>query len=137
MPRRCIAAGCSTSSGEGHSLHAFPRDDSMRKKWIRAIKQQRSNWDGPSSSSLLCSKHFEPECFALEGARYRDAVGIPAKKRLKPDAVPTIFKRSIHSGSSGGSVPSCRPASEKRQRKSVSSMENVLTTCKYIASVAS
>ena len=82
MPRCCIAAGCSTSSGEGHSLHAFPRDESMRKKWIRAIKQQRSNWDGPSSSLLLCSKHFEPECFALEGARYRDTVGIPARSAL-------------------------------------------------------
>ena len=126
MLRRCIAAACSTSSGEGYSLHAFPRDESLRKKWIRAVKQQRSNWEGPSASSLLCSKHFEPECFALEGVRYRDAVGIPAKKRLKPDAVPTIFTRSIHSGCSGPSPPSSRPTSEKRQRKTVSSMQNVV-----------
>ena len=120
MPRRCIAAGCSTSSGEGPSLHTFLRDESVRKRWIRAIKQQRSNCDGPSTSSLLCSKHFEPECFALEGARYRDAAGILVKKHLKPDAVPTIFTRSIHSGSSGPSAPSRRPALEKRKRKAVS-----------------
>ena len=120
MPRRCIAAGCSTSSGEGPSLHMFPRDESVRKRWIRAIKQQRSNWDGPSTSSLLCSKHFEPECFALEGAHYRDAAGILVKKRLKPDAVPTIFTRLIHSGSSGPSASSRRPASEKRKRRAVS-----------------
>ena len=120
MPRRCVAAGCSTSSDEGPSLHTFPRDESVHKRWIRAVKQQQSNWDGPSTSSLLCSKHFEPECFALEGARYQDAAGIPVKKHLKPDAVLTIFTRSIHSGSSGPSVPSRRPASEKRKRKAVS-----------------
>ena len=125
MPRRCVAAGCSTSSGEGYSLHLFPRDESLRKKWVRAVKQQRSSWDGPTASSLLRSKHFEPECFALEGIRYRDAVGIPAKKRLKPDALPTIFPRSIHGGSSGPTTPSHRPTSEKRQRKAVSNMKDI------------
>ena len=89
MPRRCVAAGCNTSSGEGYSLHAFPRDEDLRKKWTRAVKQHRRNWEGPTANSLLCSKHFEQECFAVEGSRYRDAVGIPAKKRLKPDAIPT------------------------------------------------
>ena len=58
-------------------------------------KRQRSNWDGPSSSSQLCSKHFEDHCFVTEGVRYRESMGVPALKRLKPDAVPTIFPRSI------------------------------------------
>ena len=40
MPRRCIAAGCNTVSGEGYSLHAFPRDQGLRVKWIRAVKRQ-------------------------------------------------------------------------------------------------
>ena len=101
MPRRCIAAGCNTKDSEGYSLHTFPRDKELRDKWIRAVKRQRSNWDGPSKYSLLCSKHFEPDCFKTEGSRYRDEVGIPAKKRLKPDAVPTIFPLSIHGGSTG------------------------------------
>ena len=26
MPTRCVAASCSTSTGEGYSLHEFPRD---------------------------------------------------------------------------------------------------------------
>lgn len=83
MPRRCIAAGCNTVSGEGYSLHEFPCDDAMRSKWTRAVKLQRVGWKGPTSASLLCSKHFEPDCFITGGVRYRDAVGIPAKKCLR------------------------------------------------------
>ena len=74
---------------EGYSLHGFPHDDSRCKKWIWAVKQYQSKWDEPTASSLLCSKHFEQECFTLEGARYRDAVGIPTKKRLKLAVVST------------------------------------------------
>ena len=131
MPKRCIAAGCSTSSEEGYSLHAFPRDESIRKKWITAVKRQRSNWNGPTAYSVLCSKHFEADCYALEGSRYRDAVGIPAKKRLKPDAVPTIFPKLIHGGSSGTSAPPQRPTSERRQRKSVSKLMQDAYTHSY------
>ena len=82
MPRRCVAAGCNTSSGEGYSLHAFPRDEDLRKKWTRAVKQHRRNWEGPTANSLLCSKHFEQECFAVEGSRYRDVVGFHQRSEL-------------------------------------------------------
>ena len=120
MPRRCVAAGCNTASGEGYSLHAFPRDQGLRAKWIRAVKRQRSNWEGPSAHSMLCSKHFEPDSFATEGVRYRDAIGLPTKKRLKPEAIPTIFPCSIHSGERP-TTPPPRLAAEKRQRQAVSS----------------
>ena len=91
MPRRCVAAGCSTSTVEGYSLHECLRDDSTRAKWTRAVKRFRGNWDGPSASSVLCSKHFEPECFLVEGIRYRDSMGIPAKHRLNPVLVPSLL----------------------------------------------
>ena len=56
-----------------------------------------------------------------EGSRYRDEVGIPAKKRLKPDAVPTIFPLSIHGGGTGRPrTPPPRLAAQKRQRQAVS-----------------
>ena len=121
MPRRCVAAGCSTSTGECYSLHEFPQDDSTCAKWTRAVKRFRSNWDGPSASSVLCSKHFEPKCFVVEGIRYRDSMGIPAKRQLKPGAVPTIFSRPIH-GKSRSSVPCKRTAFEKRQRQTVNKL---------------
>ena len=62
MPRRCIAAGCDSVGGKGCSLHKFPQDEAIRKKWIKVVKQQRSNWDGPSPHSLLCSRHFAEDC---------------------------------------------------------------------------
>ena len=73
MPKRCIAAGCISSSREGYSLHAFPRDESIRKKWIMAVKRQQSNWNGPTAYSVLCSKHFEMDCFVAEGSRNGDS----------------------------------------------------------------
>ena len=61
-------------SGDGYTLYAFPHDQDLRAKWIRAVKRQRINWDSPSTHLTLFSKHFEPECFVTEGVRYRDAI---------------------------------------------------------------
>ena len=76
MPRHCVTAGCDTKSGMGYSLHGFSQDEALQKKWIQAVKHQRSNWEGPSSSSWLCSKHFEDHCFVTEGVRYHEAMGV-------------------------------------------------------------
>ena len=86
--------------------------------------------------SVLCSKHFETDCFVAEGSRYRDEMGIPAKKRLKPDAIPTIFPKSIYGGSSAPSAPSQRPTSERRQRKSVSKPMQYASTQSYSKKIA-
>ena len=126
MPRHCIAAGCDSVGGKGCSLHKFPQDEAIRKKWIKAVKQQRSNWDGPSPHSLLCSRHFAEDCCVTEGVRFRDEMGMPTAKRLKPDVVPSIFPRSIDyvepssSGKTSVHKPTGRPLSEKQQQKSVS-----------------
>ena len=123
MPRRCVAAGCDSVGGKGCSLHKFPHDEAIRKKWIKAVKQHRSSWDGPSAHSLLCSKHFTDDCFLTEGVHFRDKMGMPTAKRLKPDAVPTIFARSINylePSSTCSARPTSRPVFEKRQQKSVS-----------------
>jgi len=86
-------ASWSTVSGEGYSL---PQEKALRTKWVQAVKHYRNKWDGPSTSLVLCSKHFEPECFISDGVHYSDVMGIPAKKRLKPDAIPMIFDRPTH-----------------------------------------
>ena len=126
MPRRCIAANCNTATGEGYSLHEFPRNETIRAKWVQAVKRYRSKWDDPTASSVLCSKHFEEDCFVVEGVRYRESMGIPAKKRLKPGSIPTIFVRPTHGESSKPSDPPTRTAYEKRQRKTVSATVCIL-----------
>jgi len=121
MPRRCVALGCSTETGEGYSLHEFPMDDAQTcAKWTRAVQQKRRNWPGPTAgSSVLCEKHFTPECF-VEGWRYGDTFSIRRKKLLKPGAIPTIFPKSIDDDNSTSLPPPKRPASERRRLKSVS-----------------
>ena len=93
MPKHYVAAGCSTTSGEGYSVHEFPRNEALRAKWAQAVKRYRSNWDGPTANSVLCSKHFEQDCFIVESVHYREDMGIPAKKRHKPNAIHTKFTR--------------------------------------------
>ena len=88
MPRRCIAAGCDSVGGKGCSLHKFPQDEAIKRKWIKAVKQPRSNWDGPSPHLLLCSKPFADNCFVTEGVRFHE-MEMPTVKRLKADAVAT------------------------------------------------
>ena len=119
MPQRnCVAADCDTKSGMGRSLHKFPNDESLRRRWINAVKQQRKDWQGPSSTSVLCANHFTEDSFETEGTQYRDAFGIPAQKRLKPDAVPTIFPKSIDRYTEN-TTPRSRPLSERREQRSV------------------
>ena len=71
---------------KGCDLHKFPHDGVIRKKWITAVKQQRSNWDSPSPHSLLCSKNFADDCFLTADVRFRDEMGMPMAKCFKPDS---------------------------------------------------
>ena len=42
--------------------------------------------------SVLCSEHFTPECFEIESL-LAPSIGLEKRRKLKPDAVPSIFKR--------------------------------------------
>ena len=126
MSRHCVAANCSTTSEEGYSLHEFPQDEVLRAKWVQVVKRYLSNWDCPSLSSVLCSKHFKQDCFIVESMHFRESMGIPAKKRLNHNDVPTIFSRHTHGESSRKSSTPCkRTTYEKCQQKTVS------VTCIY------
>ena len=119
MPRCCIAASCDTVSGKGYSFHKFPKDDALQRRWVSAVKQQQSNWNGPSKDSQLCSKHFEEDCFITDGVCFREEMGIPMVKRLKTNTVPTIFARSVDYIQTSSSTQTSRPLSERRHQRSV------------------
>ncbi len=77
----CAAFGCSNKPGtapDGVSFHTFPKNEACRLEWILYVA--RKDWQ-PSSSSVLCSRHFQKECFRL----------IHDRARLHRGAVPTIF----------------------------------------------
>jgi len=67
----------------------------------------------PTSSSLLCYKHFEPDCYDIEGKNYCNQMGFPMKK---PDVILTIFpKRPTHETIYNSSTPPPRPAAKKHR----------------------
>jgi len=57
--RECIAAYCGTTTGMGYSMHKFPDDESLRRRWISAVKLQRKDWDGPSTTSLMLKAFYK------------------------------------------------------------------------------
>jgi len=77
MPQRYAA--CKMVGGKGYSLHVFLKID--RRQWVSAVKLHRKDFDDPSDSSLLCSRHFTDDRLEIEGQWYRNEYRIPAQKR--------------------------------------------------------
>ena len=63
-------------------MFSFSIDFDIRNRWIKFVN--RKDWE-PSSSSVVCSKHFEDKYLKKgeQGKRFR------LKKKLKP--IPTIY----------------------------------------------
>lgn len=129
MPARCVAAACSNTHRDGVSLFKFPKDPFLREKWAKQVQRTRAKWN-PTENSVLCSKHFEEDCFE-PGTDIAAQFGIKLTRKLKPEAVPSIFtrKRPAATNSSdvenaGGVSTTCkrkRGALEKKERSRVSS----------------
>ena len=92
MVKRCVSAGCSKTYRDGVSLYAFPRDPSIRQQWVKQVQRTRAQWSGPTEHSVLCSPHFDDSCFEPDSA-LAAKMGLVKRRRLKPDAVPTVLER--------------------------------------------
>lgn len=89
MPNYCCVAGCKQHSAKSadESFHFIPKDNVLRKKWIKAIR--RKNWV-PSNQSRVCSRHFE-KCDFTET---NSASPVCFQKRhLKREAIPSLNLR--------------------------------------------
>ena len=84
--------GISCTNGqhtEGKSVHTFPlkeKDRNRHQAWVRFVRRHRPKWSS-SNSSFLCSDHFDESCFAKN---QEIAAKLGMKRKLRPDAVPTI-----------------------------------------------
>ena len=94
MVKRCVAAGCSNTYSNGVSLFHFPKDHARRQQWIKQAQRTRSQWKGPREHSVLCSDHFNEDCFEPDTAIASNLGLDKPRRRLKADAVPTVFKRA-------------------------------------------
>lgn len=80
MPTMCVAYGCNNKGG-----HRFPKDISLKKKWVAAIN--RKNFT-PSASSKICHLHFLPTDYRTEGYDSGHAL---QNRVLNKGAVPSVF----------------------------------------------
>ena len=97
MPKRCVAANCSNTIADGVSLFRFPRDVSRRRQWVLQVQRTRAHWDFPAvynASCVLCSDHFEADCFdSASTVKLSVGYDLQHKRVLLDTAVPTIFAR--------------------------------------------
>ena len=98
----CCAPNCRNGySGApyppGVSRHKFPvKNQELLAKWTRALC--RENFI-PTTSTVVCSEHFRPSDFITQSQHNRLSrrkEGELTHKRLKPDAVPSVFKIPAH-----------------------------------------
>ncbi|XP_076088805.1 uncharacterized protein LOC143059203 [Mytilus galloprovincialis] len=93
---RCVAANCGNTNADGFSLHSFPKDPNLRRKWTGFVKLKRANWDGPTEFSALCSVHFIIDDFPFRHRFEIEHMGrAPKKAKLNVGAVPTVHSPSI------------------------------------------
>ena len=108
----CVCGGpgllscTNTYNVEGISMHKFPKNEEQRKLWVKFVRRHRRDFIS-TSSSVICSVHFEKSCFAT---RYN--VGIPNELKprsryLIPGSIPT--KDTI--------LPEEKPVTPREKRK--------------------
>ncbi|KPJ07591.1 hypothetical protein RR48_11147 [Papilio machaon] len=87
---RCSVQNCTndtkrTTKSDGITFHMFPREPSLRTKWIEALSIM--DWE-PKDRSTVCSEHFRSEDF------YETKCGL---RKIKTGAVPVVIQLSIKS----------------------------------------
>lgn len=96
MGRKCSAPGCNSNydkNKEYVSSFKFPSDENRRNLWIRSLNRE---FFEPSSTAVVCIKHFEERFIVREDRVQRADGSMLIVKRTRPalsvDAFPTIFE---------------------------------------------
>ena len=83
--------GCSNEPNvyDGIAMHSIPfgNNDRLEAKkrrnvWVNFVKEKRAKWT-PTSTSVICSKHFKPEDFARQfvGVHHEEKPMFPRLKK--------------------------------------------------------
>ena len=92
----CAAYNCLNDSrkNKGISFYKFPTENQRRKQWLNNLRLEGFVI---KDHSRVCQIHFENECFELSPELLKslglDTLKKPYRRRLKSDAIPTIFDR--------------------------------------------
>lgn len=87
----CCVPCCTNrrSKCPGVSFHLFPKAEPLRKQWIVAIKRDEGCHFQVTSSTVVCSAHFQANDFYVPPSGQEDVVAV--RRRLKACAVPSRF----------------------------------------------
>ena len=83
---KCVINSCKSlrknASSNVEIFHKIPEDRILRNKWLKAINRNPEKFS--VNAAICCSRHFEPRC-------YINSVLYKRSKKLKKDAIPTLF----------------------------------------------
>lgn len=91
MPQ-CFVSTCGnyyekTRKGTSRIIyHMFPQSRTLALKWAEVCGGQKGQL--PPTYRRVCSQHFSPGCYQRD--LQHELLGLPERKRLKPDAVPDL-----------------------------------------------
>ena len=90
--KRCVVMFCNKANADNASLHQFPSNEVIRKKWIAFVLQKRDPKGWTQGTGYICSDHFTEEDYNGYGAKQ---AGFMTKLVLKKESVPSInpFRR--------------------------------------------
>ncbi|XP_013141854.1 PREDICTED: zinc finger and SCAN domain-containing protein 2-like isoform X3 [Papilio polytes] len=98
---QCSVQNCTnnpklTRKSRGITFHVFPKEPSLRTKWIEAIG--KTDWE-PKYHSTVCSEHFQPEDFCKTKCGLR---------KIKNGAIPVLEQDSNADLNSSAILKVCR-----------------------------
>lgn len=90
MVKRCVLGGCTNTNQSDVSVHTFPADPHLKKKWDNFVSLTRSDWRGGRSGlSVICGAHFVAPDDFVGFVQWR--AGFRRKLDLVKGAVPSIL----------------------------------------------
>ena len=140
MVNKCSAFGCKSGYKDANTdqtvqFHCFPlHSKELCDKWIAANPRKDFT---PSQHSTICSLHFKPSDYVDDHEdtnttrRKRKSSGTFVRRRLKPDAVPSIFANvpvylSKTSGTPRSTVKATPSSRRQREEAKLRELESAL-----------
>lgn len=98
MVKRCVLGGCTNTNQSDVSVHTFPSDSNLKKRWDDFVSLTRSDWRGGRSGiSVICGAHFVAPDDFIGFLQWR--AGFRRKLDLVKGAVPSVLPPGLFSPS--------------------------------------
>uniref|UniRef100_F7BH60 THAP-type domain-containing protein n=2 Tax=Ciona intestinalis TaxID=7719 RepID=F7BH60_CIOIN len=94
MPNRCVVGGCLNTYQNKVKIHKFPKSPILKQCWVKFVQCTRADFEQPSKNSVICGKHFKPDCYWKKFGSSTELLlesAIPTEKSKK--AAPATQKR--------------------------------------------